>query len=260
MGQKSAGVLIKHFSILFLLLSMGLPYAFGEGTINATEWIQRGDLLLRGDSHMMNASLHVKTNEWERTYKLRAWMEGVDHTFVRVLAPARVKHQGFLKVETRLWNYLPTAERTILIPPSLMLEDFMGSDFANDDFVKMSYLVRDYTHKFVGQEELDGYTSHKIELWPKPDAPVVYGKLVMWLRVQDAAPLKTEFFDDRMQHIRTLNYSDFKTLSDRDYPMTWQMVNHVEEGHSTTITVHDASFNLPIPANVFTRRNLENPK
>jgi outer membrane lipoprotein-sorting protein len=215
---------------------------------------------MRGDSQRMEVTLHVKTNEWERKYDLNSWMSGIDKSFVRVLSPARVKDQGFLKVETRLWNYLPTAERTILIPPSLMLEDFMGSDFSNDDFVKMSYIARDYTHTFLKEETVDGLAAYKIELLPKENAPVVYGKLLYWVREQDAAPLKIEFYSDRLEHLKTLRYSDFKLFSGREYPSVWNMVNHKDRGNVTTITIHDAEFDVPIDPDVFTRRNLENPK
>ncbi|MBI4597678.1 MAG: outer membrane lipoprotein-sorting protein [Candidatus Omnitrophica bacterium] len=225
--------------------------------INATEWITRADSHLRGDANQMDASLDVVTPKWERTYQLRSWMLGTDKTFVRVLDPPKAKGQGFLKLASRLWQYLPAAERTVLIPPSLMLEDFLGSDFSNDDFVKQSYLPRDYTHQFIGQESVDGAPAYLIELTPKPDAPVVYGKLRAWLRTTDAAFVKLEFYNEKLVHIRTLTYTNFQPLNDRDYPMTWHMVNHLEAGHETTVTVRSAQFNLPVAEAIFTREYLE---
>ncbi len=250
--------------VLLLLCALGpaTSSCLAEDSVDAADWVRRGDELLRGKTHSMDLTLRVKTPDWERSYELSSWMNGTEETFVRVLGPARVKGQGFLKQKTRLWNYLPTAERTILIPPSLMLEDFMGSDFSNDDFVKMSYLVRDYTHKLLGEDAIDGVEAYRFELLPKPDAAVVYGKLVMWSRKKDAGPLRTEFYDEKLALIRTLHYSDYRPAGEGgpQYPFTWRMENHAEPGNDTWITIHRAEFGAPLDPSIFTRENLENPR
>ncbi|MBI1977863.1 MAG: outer membrane lipoprotein-sorting protein, partial [Candidatus Omnitrophica bacterium] len=169
------------------------------------------DLAIRGKSHDMMVSLNVKTKRWERNYKIHVWMKGVDNTFARVLEPPKSAGQGFLRIKTRLWQYLPTAERTILIPPSLMLDHFLGSDFSNDDFVKLSYFARDYDSKIVGEEKVSEFDTYRLELSPHPDAPVTYGKLELWLRKKDAAPVRCKFYNEKLEHIRTLHYSVFKT-------------------------------------------------
>ena len=233
------------------------PCRAADAGIDATEWITRADRHLRGDSNRMDVTMQVVTPKWQRTYHLHCWMAGADKTFVRVFDPPKVRGQGYLKLESRLWQYLPSAEKTVLIPPSLMLEDFLGSDFSNDDFVKQSYLPRDYTHRFVSQETVDGTPAYLIELLPKPEAPVVYGKLRAWLRTTDAAFVKLEFYNEKLVHIRTLTYANFRRCNDRDYPTTWRMVNHAEPGHETAVTVTTAEFNAPVDNTIFTREHLE---
>jgi len=51
-----------------------------------------------------------------------------------------------------MWNWLPSIERMIKIPPSMMLQSWMGSDFTNDDLIKESSIIQDYTHKLLGKE------------------------------------------------------------------------------------------------------------
>ena len=213
---------------------------------------------MRGDSNRMDVTLQIVTPHWERVYELRSWMEGLDKAFVRVLSPPKAQGQGYLKLSHRFWEYLPGAERTVLIPPSLMLENFMGSDFSNDDFVKMSHLAEDYFHEFIAEETVEGEPAYLLELHPKPEAAVVYGLLRLWLRRRDAAFLQIEFYNERMERIRTLRYLDFHRFNDREYPTVWRMVNHLEPGRSTTVTVREAQFNLSVDPDVFTQRNLEN--
>ncbi|MDP3920032.1 MAG: outer membrane lipoprotein-sorting protein [Candidatus Omnitrophota bacterium] len=223
----------------------------------ATELLRRMDQVLRGDSHDMTVTLDVITARWERHYKIRVRMQGIDYAFARVLEPSKTEGQGFLRIKARLWQYLPTAERTILIPPSLMLDDFMGSDFSNDDFVKLSYLPRDYDAKIVAEDTISGFEVLGLELIPRPDAPVTYGKLEVWLRKTDAAPVRWLFYNEKMLLIRTLHYSEFKQFGTHDIPTVWRMENHLEAGHETTVTVLSAAFDTPIAQSQFTRENLE---
>lgn len=215
------------------------------------------DEVLRGKSHDMTVVLRVKTPRWERDYKIRVWMKGVDYTFARVLAPSKSEGQGFLRDHSRLWQYLPSAERTILIPPSLMLDDFMGSDFSNDDFVKLSYLPRDYDASISAQEKIGEFDCYRLDLIPKPDAPVTYGKLVVWLRQKDSAPVRWDFFNEKLIHIRTLEYSDFKTFGTHEIPSVWKMSNHKDKDRSTTVTIQEAVFDQEISDSLFTKSNLE---
>ncbi len=228
-----------------------------ERALDPVQMLQEMDDILRGPSHDMTVTLDVKTKSWERHYRLRVWMKGVDFAFARVLEPAKVAGQGFLRIQARLWNYLPSAERTVLIPPSMMLDKFMGSDFSNDDFVKMSYLPRDYTPKITGREKLDGFDVVHLELMPRPDAPVTYGKLEVWLRKQDSAPVRWDFYNEKMEHIRTLHYSGFRSFGKHEMPSVWRMENHRELDRETTVTILDAKFGLEIPDSFFARENLE---
>jgi hypothetical protein len=246
-----------RFLLIFLIAApfWAVPKAFSE--INTNDLLVRSDKILRGESHHMTVDFKVKTARWERQYKIEVWMKGVDFSFARVLEPAKSEGQGFLRIKARLWNYLPSAERTILIPPSMMLDQFMGSDFSNDDFVKLSYLPRDYTSELASQEEIEGIPVYHLILTPKPDAPVTYGKLETWVRTSDAAPVRTDFYDEDLELIRTLEYSEFKSFGGHEIPSIWRMQNHKEPDRTTTITVLNAVYNLDIPDSRFTREQLE---
>ena len=205
----------------------------------------------------MTVSMEIKTKRWERSYKIDVWMKGVDLAFARVLDPPKSAGQGFLRLKTRLWQYLPSAERTILIPPSLMLDDFLGSDFSNDDFVKLSYFPRDYESKILGEEKIDSIKTYHLELIPKPDAPVTYGKLELWLRKSDSAPVRWNFYNEKMEHIRTLHYSEFKAFGKKEVPTVWKMENLKDKDRKTTITILNAEYDIAVPEELFSRKNLE---
>ena len=74
----------------------------------------------------------------QRTLKMKLWMVRPDQSFIRIESPATEKGTGSLRIKDEMWNYLPKVEHTFKIPPSMMLQPWMGSDFRSDDLVKES--------------------------------------------------------------------------------------------------------------------------
>lgn len=249
---------VLSFLTLFFIFAGTFQTALAKDEqLLPAQMLERMDSILRGSSHDMTVKMDIKTKSWKRNYTFQVWMKGIDKGFARVLGPAKVKGQGFLRLESRLWNFIPTAEKTILIPPSLMLDRFMGSDFSNDDFVKMSYLPRDYIAQIQGRELIVDTEAYVLLLTPKKDAPVTYGRLKVLLRKEDYAPVRIEFYNEKLEHIRTLFYSEYKDFGGHVVPTVWRMSNLREKDRETTITVQDAKFDVEIPDSVFTQGNLE---
>ena len=120
-----------------------------------------------------------------------------------------------MKIEREMWQYVPRINRVIKIPPSMMLQSWMGSDFTNDDLVKESSVVEDYEHTLLGYETMDEGEAYKLELIPKPEAPVAWDRMLYWVRVEDYVPLRAEFFNERGERVRTMIYSDIREMGGR---------------------------------------------
>ena len=223
----------------------------------AQEIIDRAESSLWGKTLQAQLTMTVTTSRWTRTLELSAWIERPRRSFIRILAPAKEAGIGSLRIGAEMWNYLPTVERTIKIPPSMMLQPWMGSDFTNDDLVKESSLLDDYTHRTVARDTADGSPVYVIESTPKPDAAVVWGKIVMRVRRADFLPVREEFYDERGTLVRVMTFSDIKTLGGRRIPTRWEMRPASKPGNVTTIIMTRATFDAAIAADIFTQRNLE---
>ena len=46
-----------------------------------------------------------------------------------------------------MWSWNPAISRLIKLPPSMMSQGWMGSDYTNDDILRESSVVNDYTHE-----------------------------------------------------------------------------------------------------------------
>lgn len=225
--------------------------------LSAKEYIKRSDDLMRGDTNQGIYTMHIKTPNWERALQLQVYNSGRTRTFIRILSPAKESGIGTLRVDNEMWNYLPNVEKTVKIPPSMMLQPWMGSDFANDDLVKESSIVEDYKHRIVGEKDLQDKTILKIELTPVPDAPVIWGKIYRWIRKEDYVPLKEAYYNEKGELIKTLYYLNEGRVSDRVIPRTWTMKSEIKQGHTTTIRLEAVEYNKPIPDDIYSLTHLK---
>ena len=168
------------FLVPLVLVASGLVAGAGRSATSsppdALTLARRTDQALRGRTQQARLSMTVHTPDWERTLEMETWYENPGRTFIRITGPAKEAGTATLRLGNDMWNYLPQVERVIKVPPSLMLEPWMGSDFSNDDLVKESSLVTDYTHQLGGEQQVSGDDCYKLVATPKPGAPVVWGR------------------------------------------------------------------------------------
>jgi len=199
----------------------------------------------------------IERPTWSREVTMKSWSLGNEYSLIYITAPAKEKGQGFLKRQKEMWNWVPNIERMIKIPPSMMMQSWMGSDFTNDDLVRESSIVKDYTHKLIGEETIDGYECYKAELIPMDDAPVVWGKVMMWITKKDYYWLKAEFYDEDGYLVNTQILSDIKQMDDRKIPTHMEMIPADEPGNKTILIYNDMKFSVKLDESFFSQQNMK---
>jgi outer membrane lipoprotein-sorting protein len=254
----------RMLPITLIWLMVGLPLLFSVAAKDATEAvdarevIRKMDLLMRGDSSFGSYRMTITDPDWERTLTLNAWeLRTGKKTFIQILSPAKEAGIVTLKIDFEMWNYLPRVERIVKIPPSMMLQPWMGSDFTNDDLVKASSIVADYSHEILAEETISGHDAYKVELIPNPDAPVVWGRIFAWVRKSDSMPLRQEFFAEDGELIRVLRFDNIREVRGREVPTYWEMIPVGEKGRQTVMEVLDLEIDAEIDESIFTLRNLK---
>jgi len=247
---------MKKPGLIFCILAALASVALCQQQESALSIIKKSDQLMRGKTHTGKYRMIVIRPEWKRTLEFELWSEGTKKSFVRMLAPAKDKGVTFLKIEREMWNYIPKINRVIKIPPSMMLQSWMGSDFTNDDLVKESSIVEDYEHKLLRRETLDGIEQYVVELRPKPQTAVVWDKVVEWIRVADYIPTKAHYYNERGELVRTMLFSEITRFGKRRLPARLELVEEKKPGRRTVMILSDATFDMPVKPSVFTKQNL----
>lgn len=250
-------------SAISFALAISAGHALPVSAITALEMVRRADEQMRGETSQGEMEMTVVTPEWERTMRMRVWeTRRDDKAFVRVLEPAKERGTASLKLGNEMWTYIPSIERSMKIPPSMLMQSWLGSDFTNDDMLKGSSYVDDYEHTITDTTELDGQTLYVVRSVPKPEAAVVWGKIVYYARTVDFLPVRQEFYDEDDTVVRRMDLTEFRRMGDRVIPTVYSLVplTHEKQGHRTTLTIRAMVFNTPISPSVFTRANLERPR
>ena len=224
--------------------------------LTAEEIIRRTEDLLRGKSSYTLAKMKVTTPLWSIQYTLKSWEKGKDKALILILSPPKDKGTTFLKLKYSLKMYIPRVNRVIIIPPGMMGQPMLGSDFSYDDLVHETSITRDYQPRITGEETIDNTPCWVIELIPRKGHPVVYGKLIYYVG-KDFIPRKIDFISKKGILLKTMYMKEIKKMGGRQIPTYYLVENKVKKGRKTEYWILEARFNIAIPDNLFTEAGMK---
>lgn len=225
---------------------------------DALSVVKKADEKMRGNSSEIEMTIKTIRPGWTRSIDIKAWVKGSDYSVLLVQSPVKDKGIAFLKRKKEVWNWMPILERTIKLPPSMMSQSWMGTDFTNDDLVKESSIVNDYSHTIIGDTTIDNRSCYFIQMIPKQEAAVVWGKLIVCIDKKDFLELHTRFYDEDGKLINIMNAFDVKLMDGRLIPTRFEMIPMDKKNQKTEMIYRNIKYNLPIPDNFFTVEKMKN--
>lgn len=230
---------------------------FAAQAQTAKEIMQRVDEKMRGTSNKSEMTMTIVRPDWKREVTMKGWSLGTEYSLILITGPARDKGQAFLKRDNEMWNWQPSIDRVVKLPPSMMLQSWMGSDFTNDDLVKESSIVDDYTHTLEKDSAINGSPVYKIILTPKPDAPVVWGKIVCYVEKKEYNQLLVKYYDEDDYLVNTMVLSDIKNMGGRILPTRLEMIPADNPRQKTVIEYLNQEFNIGLKEDFFSMQNMK---
>ncbi|MBS1234262.1 MAG: hypothetical protein H6R34_826, partial [Bacteroidetes bacterium] len=251
---------MKHrFYTLFFLMMHGLvSNTLFAQAITATDIVRKADEKFNGEKSSYSVmSMTIVRPEWQRTIEFKSWTLGREYALTLITAPAKEAGQTFLKRGSEMWSWNPSIGRLIKLPPSMMSQGWMGSDYTNDDILRESSVVKDYIHEIVGEESIGGRLCYKIKMTAREDASIVWGKQIRWIDKKDFLVLKAELYDEDGILVRTETSSDIKTMDGRTIPSKIELVPEEEPENKTLVGILDIKFNRPVEESFFSQQNMK---
>ena len=223
---------------------------------DAYDIVKKADDKMRGKSSVVEMTIRTIRPSWSRSIDLKAWMKGKDYSMILIQSPVKDKGVVFLKRKKEVWNWMPVLERNIKLPPSMMSQSWMGTDFTNDDLVKESSILMDYTHRIAGDTVIDNRACYIIEMIPKPEAAVVWSKLIVCIDKKDNMELHSRFYDEVGGLMNVMNAYDVKLMDGRLIPTRFEMIPMDKKNQKTEMVYRSIRFNVPLDDTFFTTENM----
>lgn len=241
--------------LFFIMFSLFSATALWGQT--AKEIIQKADQLMQGNSSKGEMTMTIVRPKWTREIGMKTWSKGNEYSLTLITDPARDAGTGFLKREKELWNWQPTIDRVIKMPPSMMMQSWMGSDFTNDDLVRESSIVKDYEHRLLGDTTIGAYQAWKLELIPQEDAPVVWGRILAYIEKDNYFQLLFKYYDEDGFLINTMVLSDIRQLGNRSIPTRLEMIPAENPDQKTVLIYKKMVFDIELDDRFFSLQNLK---
>lgn len=239
--------------LLLPALVLLLLFASSAQALDLHKLIREVEDQYTGRSSHARMTMDVVSEHWRRRLEMEAWSLGRERFLVKILGPAKERGVATLKVDRQVWNYLPRVDRVIKIPPSLMGGSWMGSNITNNDLVKEAHIDEDYNFKLL--EETGRYW--EVEGIPKPDAAVVWGKIVYRIAKAGRVPLLIEYFDEKGIKVREIRFDDVRKVQGRMIPLRMTVQPEDKPKEKTVLQYTQIEFDLPLKKNFFSLRSLK---
>ena len=233
-----------------LLLAAVLVPSLSQAA-TAKEILEKVDDLWRGESSFAEMSMEVVTEHYHRTMKLKAWSLGKEDSLFIITYPPKDRGVATLKAGNDIWNYLPRVNRVIRVPTSMMMANWMGSHFTNDDLVKESRMSEDYDSEVTFEGNRDGQDIYELTLVPKPEAPVVWGRIVISVIQETLIPIRSLYYDEDGNLSRTMTFDKVKELAGRLVPTVMNLVPEDKPDESTVIIYQSLELGLDLKPDFF---------
>jgi len=192
--------------------------------------------------------------------------DGVNNQRVlRFQSPADIKGTVTLLIEQTgqdddMWIYLPSLKKTRRLISDNKRDSFVGSDLTFGDLI--GHKPSEWNSTLQKEETLDGKTVYVIESLPKDESVKThtgYSKRLIWVDKQSLVALKTDYWDETGQLLKTIQVSDLR-LVDVDRAK-WQFMdlnaqNH-QNHHKTVLHFDDYKVNQNLADTLFNPSSLE---
>ncbi|MBE9486828.1 MAG: outer membrane lipoprotein-sorting protein [Desulfuromonadales bacterium] len=242
--------LIKAALLLLILLGVLVTPV---SALDLSELIRRVEQQYSGESSEIEVEMTVKTRHWERHLTMETWSLGRERFLVRILTPVKEQGVATLKVEREVWNYLPKVDRVIRIPPSMMGGAWMGSHITNDDLVKANHIDEDYDFTLLAEDA----QRWSIQGIPKPEAPVIWGKIVYILQKEPLVPIEVDYFDEEGLLVRRIIFDDVQTVSGRTIPLRMIVLPVEKPEEQTLMHYRQVQFDVELAESFFSLGQLK---
>ncbi|MCK5236674.1 MAG: outer membrane lipoprotein-sorting protein [Deltaproteobacteria bacterium] len=157
------------------------------------------------------------------------------------------------------WLYLPALKRVKRISSSNKSGSFMGSEFSFEDMGGRE--LEKYSYKWLRDEpcptaEFEGQSCFVTVSFPL-EKNSGYTRIISWIDKVEYRTAKTEFYDRKNSHLKTLTFSNYKLYLGKYWRALTLEMQNLQTGKSTMLTITSYEFKTGLTDKDFTQASLK---
>jgi outer membrane lipoprotein-sorting protein len=190
------------------------------------------------------------------TKKLISYSQGNEKSFIEFLSPARDRGTKILKIEGIVKIYYPSAERVLRLSGHMLRQSMMGSDFSFEDMTERATKLREeYTAEVAGEETIGDRLCYLVVLVSRIPKQTYFTRKI-WVDKERFLGLKEELYSKAGKLLKVMIVDEIKTYRNRFYPTRIILEDKLRKNSRTEMIITRIDFDVQIPPETFTERNL----
>jgi len=197
----------------------------------------------------------------ERTFVYHTFAKGGgEKSLMKYLEPSRIKGQTILMLNDGddIWTYFPKKNHVRKLATHAKKQKVEGSDFSYEDMGGSNTFTEEYSSMRLKDENKEGYTCYKLELYRKPDSDAGYSRLIIWVDIETLVPIVIDYFheDDPELREKQLILRDIQLIDDIHTPTQYTMYNKLDDT-KTHMEIIEVNYNVDLPDELFTEEGMK---
>lgn len=240
----------------YLLMTILLSLSLRAQTIKAEIILDKIDANLVIDEAISSATMIIHARTGTRTIESKSWIKGKNKAFVEYLNPVRERGKKMLRLDDKIWNYIPEpTDRIITISGHLLKQSVMGSDLSYEDMTENNKMSEIYNAVISGEEVYNENECYILELTAKTEDVTYYSRKV-WVEKSTFLPRKEERYAKSGKLLKRTEIQEIFKIDNRWYPKRMTFKDVLSNGKGTEYIIDEIKFGVDIPDYVFTKAAL----
>lgn len=227
----------------------------------AQDWPDGNEILAQVDANAGSRNKKIEAQmvihgRWgTRTVRSRSWIEGTERSFTEFLSPARERGTKMLKLEDRLWSYLPDTDRVIKISGHLLRQAVMGSDLSYEDLMEDPRLSTLYEARTSAVDTVLQRPCWVLDLTSR-GRDIAYHTRRVWVDRDRGVLLREERFAKSGTLLKTTEVREVRQVQERWIASRVVFRDILKEGEGTEFVLDSIDFDVEIPGHMFSKASL----
>ncbi|POQ99690.1 hypothetical protein AU468_10300 [Alkalispirochaeta sphaeroplastigenens] len=250
-GEHSTlpSLLLRSPGALLLALTIFLPLPVSGETPQASYIISRMEENQTHPTSYLEGYIIITDRFGQRRSSYIAHTRGTDR-FLLEFTSRNEAGQRVLRRDGDLYLYYPDARETIRLTGAALRDSLVGSDISYEDMTGGRGLSQDYDFTLLGEEEIHGRGTFKIELLARRPT-VAYPRQIFWVDREYFVLRRSEQYARSGRILKVTEVLETRREGPYHFPSRLRITDQTRRSRGTELALTTVRIGIDLPGDIF---------